>query len=233
MREKIRVVEERLSGAAPAEEEAHAEEEAPSAFEDIEIPEFEAIDVQEAAEPILDDNVLEIFGEFKKGLEKEIADEDAETHYNLGIAYMEMGLADDAIKAFQTAQHDPNYHSQSSTMLGICYMQKGLHKLAVDSFSAALMKANPGEETYWSLKYDLANAHDKNGDIRQALDLFTEVYGWNANFRDVSDRLNALKKKAESAPPQAKPKEEAKETGKDKQPETEPKKDRSSRVSYI
>jgi tetratricopeptide (TPR) repeat protein len=158
----------------------------------------------QAQEPALDDNVMEIFDEFKKGLEQEIEAEDAETHYNLGIAYKEMGLVDDAIKEFQASQHDPDYLSQSATMLGACYMQKGLYALAIESFGTALMKVDQADEASWSLKYDLALAHEQNGDAAQALDLFTEVYGWNADFRDVAEKVNALKTAAEKAQPKGK-----------------------------
>jgi tetratricopeptide (TPR) repeat protein len=202
-----------------------------SVIDELEIPEFDPSDILNAEEPELESGVMEIFDEFKKGLSAEIEAEDSETHYNLGIAYKEMGLVDDSIKEFQTSQNDPNFFVQSSTMLGICYMQKGLYPLAIESFSSALMKADPNEETSWSLKYDLALAFEKNGDAKEAFKIFTDVYGWKADFRDVAERLNELKTKADTssrvqAGPTSESASEASRPPKDK-------KDKKRRVSYI
>ena len=107
-------------------------------YEDFSIDEQEIVEAQEMPEAKLDNDVLEIFQEFKKGLESELEDEDSETHYNLGIAYKEMGLVDDAIKEFQTSGKDKKRFLQSSSMLGVCYMEKGLYSLAIDVLNKTL-----------------------------------------------------------------------------------------------
>ncbi len=153
----------------------------------------ETLEAQEVSEPTLENDVLDIFEEFKKGLEKELGEEDSETHYNLGIAYKEMGLLDDAIREFQLCKNDPKKIIQSDSMLGLCYMSKGMFSLAIESFSSALGKIEVRDESYWGVKYDLAEAHEKNGDIKQALSFYTEIYGWNAKFRKVAEKINSLK----------------------------------------
>lgn len=190
------------------------------AFEDFSITESELVDAQEMPEPALDNDVLEIFQEFKKGLEKELGDEDAETHYNLGIAYKEMGLVDDAIKEFQTAKEDPKRFLQSSTMLGVCYMEKGLASLAIDVLAKALETMKEKDESYWALSYELAEAYEKNQNLTEAVSLYTSIYGWNAKFRDISAKMTLLQSHA--------PKTNG--TGsKDK----EKPKERKDRVSYL
>lgn len=156
-----------------------------------EIP--ETVDLEEIVEPQLDTEVLDIFEEFKKGIEKQVEPEDIETHYNLGIAYKEMGLIDDAIREFQISKSDPRLYVQSSTMLGICYMDKGLYPIAIKAFKDALENLETRDESYWGALYDLAQAYEKNGEIKRAFDLFIEIYGWNSKFRDVGDRLSHLK----------------------------------------
>lgn len=195
-------------------------------FEDLSIAEIEGFAAPENQDIALDSDVMEIFDEFKKGLSKEIEEEDAETHYNLGIAYKEMGLVDDAIKEFQTAQHDPAFFNQANTMLGICHMQKGQYAQAVDSFSAALMKTDPSDDTAWSIKYDMALAYEQKGDVREAYRILSEVHGWNAGFREVASKVGQLKAAlggaAEESPAAA---EATPSTAKDKRS--------GSRVSYI
>jgi len=183
---------------------AHEQEE----FEDFTLTDQDLVEAEEMPEPILDDDVLDIFQEFKKGLEKELGEEDSETHYNLGIAYKEMGLIDDAIKEFQTSRDDPKRFLQSSTMLGVCYMEKGVFSLAVDVLSGALERIDPSDESYWAVKYDLAEAYERDNNPQKALDLYTEVFGWNAGFRNVSDKVSQLKTRVgEGEGRQEKPKE--------------------------
>jgi tetratricopeptide (TPR) repeat protein len=136
---------------------------------------------------------MDIFNEFKKGLEKELEDEDYETHYNLGIAYKEMGLIDDAIREFQASLKDPKRFVHSANMLGVCYLEKGLYPLAIDVLKNAIEKMEDRGESYWAMKYDLANAYDKNDDTKEAFELFMQVYGWNSKFRAVSDKIDHLK----------------------------------------
>lgn len=184
-------------------------------YEEFSITEDEIIEAQQMPEQMLDNDVLEVFKEFKKGLEHELEDEDSETHYNLGIAYKEMGLVDDAIKEFQTARNDAKRFLQSSTMLGICYMEKGLYSLAIDVLSKTLANLSERDDTYWSVTYDLAEAYEKNNNLKEAAERFTAVFGWNAKFRDVAEKVGALK--AQSAPGV----------------EKEKTKERKDRVSYL
>jgi tetratricopeptide (TPR) repeat protein len=177
-------VEEREKVSQPAEE---------TEYEDFSFTDQDLVDAQEMPEPELDSDVLEIFQEFKKGLEGELGDEDSETHYNLGIAYKEMGLIDDAIKEFQTSKNDPKRFMQSSTMLGVCYVEKGLFSLAIDVLTKVMEEVSDKDESYWAIKYDLADAYEKNNNLKEALDLYTEVFGWNARFRSVSEKMSKLK----------------------------------------
>jgi tetratricopeptide (TPR) repeat protein len=185
-------------------------DEAPSTVEKQEESlsgEGEVLEAEEIAEPSLDSDVMDIFNEFKKGLEKELAEEDYETHYNLGIAYKEMGLIDDAIKEFQTSRKDPKRFVHSSNMLGVCYMEKNLFPLAIEVLKDALEKMREGDESFWAMKYELAEASEKNGNLKEALDYFTQVYGWNSKFRSVSDKINQLRASIVDSTDQKKPKE--------------------------
>lgn len=177
-----------LSEVRVGEEKIEVEEE----YKEFVTPGGETVEVGDAGEPALNSNVLEVFREFKKGLEKEVEEADYETHYNLGIAYKELGLIDDAIREFQISIKDTGNFVSSSTVLGICYMEKGLYSLAIDVLSEALNKIEDKGESYWAVKYDLAEAYEKNGNLREALDLYTEVYGWNSKFRAVSDKIDHI-----------------------------------------
>ena len=120
-----------------------------------------------AEEQSLDD----IFEEFKKGVEQQSAKEDADTHYNLGVAYKEMGLLDDAIGEFiMTPENEPKF-VQSRYMLGLCYMEKGEYQNAIGEIRSALDYADSlGFETENRIEmhYDLGLACQCAGDIASA-----------------------------------------------------------------
>lgn len=173
----------------PQEKPAAQEEE----YEDLMLTEQDLDEAQVMPDLALDNDVLEIFQEFKKGLEKELGDEDSETHYNLGIAYKEMGLVDDAIKEFQSSRNDPKRYIQSSTMLGVCYMEKGLYTLAIDVLKKMTLEVTEKDDSYWPVRFELAEAYEKNNNLREALEMYTSVYGWNAKFRGVSEKVSQLR----------------------------------------
>ncbi len=137
--------------------------------------------------------LADIFKEFKKGVDKQLGQEDYDTRYNLGIAYKEMGLIDEAIAEFQLAAKDQGRLLECSSMLGICFLEKGMPKLAIKWFEKGLKAPGRREEEYQGLRYDLATAHEAAGDLDTALGLFTELYGQDANFRDVAAKLRELR----------------------------------------
>jgi tetratricopeptide (TPR) repeat protein len=139
------------------------------------------------------DNALaDIFREFQRGVEKQLGKEDYETRYNLGIAYKEMGLIDEAISEFQLAAKDESRLLECASMLGICFVGKGLPKLAVKWFEKGLAAPGRSEEEYQALRYDLACALEQAGDLERALSIFTDLYGQDAKFRDVAEKVRQL-----------------------------------------
>jgi tetratricopeptide (TPR) repeat protein len=149
--------------------------------------------VEEAATELGDAGLADIFKEFKKGVDKQLGKEDYDTRYNLGIAYKEMGLIDEAIAEFQLAAKDENRTLECSSMLGICFMDKGMPKLAVKWFEKGLKAPDRTAEEYQGLRYDLAMAHEAAGEMDKALHLYTDLYGQDANFRDVAAKLRDLR----------------------------------------
>jgi len=140
-----------------------------------------------------DAGLAEMFQEFKKGVDKQLGKEDYDTRYNLGIAYKEMGLVDEAIAEFQLAAKDENRLLECSSMLGICFMDKGMPKLAVKWFEKGLKAPGRSEEEYQGLRYDLAGAYEAAGEGDRALAIFEDLYGQDANFRDVAHKVRELK----------------------------------------
>ncbi|HUP46565.1 MAG TPA: tetratricopeptide repeat protein [Thermoanaerobaculia bacterium] len=134
----------------------------------------------------------EIFKEFKKGVEQQLDSEDYDTHYNLGIAYKEMGLIDEAIGEFQLASKDPKRAVECASMLGLCFLEKGMPQLAIKWYRKGLEMPEITEDEHVGLLYDLASAYVEVGDTDNAQKSFMDVYGINSTYRDVVNRIKQL-----------------------------------------
>src|SRR5205807_5591872 len=134
----------------------------------------------------------EIFKEFKKGVEQQLDSEDYDTHYNLGIAYMEMGLIDEAIGEFQLASKDPKRAVECASMLGLCFLEKGMPQLAIKWYRKGLELAEITEEEHIGLLYALGSAYMDVGDSANAQKASMQVYSSNPNYRDIVNRIKQL-----------------------------------------
>ncbi len=130
------------------------------------------------------------------------AKDDPETHYNLGVAFREMGLLDESIGEFQKVvkgagrgNFPPNF-LQACSLLAICFMEKKMPAIAIKWYLRALETPGLDEEALMALQYDLGLAYEQAGDSRHALERFTEVYSQNIDFRDVADKIRELQEKS-------------------------------------
>jgi len=159
-----------------------------------------------AAKPVamgIDAGLAELFEEFRAAEEGDEVREDFETHYNMGTAYKEMDLMDEAIQEFQTAASlvkpgdGTSRYLQCCNLLGHCFIQKGMPEAAVLWFKKGLQAPGHSEDEYQALRYELASAYEELGDLKQAREFYTEVYGVDVSYREVAEKLSQLKQKQE------------------------------------
>ncbi|GAC1630409.1 MAG: hypothetical protein NVS9B14_01010 [Candidatus Acidiferrum sp.] len=143
----------------------------------------------------------DVFDEFRAELgEMGGEEEDLETHYNLGIAFREMGLLEEAISEFQKVAKATDkgkafrYAMQCCTLLGLAFMEKGQPSIAAIWYERALHTPGVDAESTLALRYDLGVAQESAGDIEAALKSFSQVYAANIDYRDVADRIASLQK---------------------------------------
>src|SRR5437867_3290731 len=143
----------------------------------------------------------EVFDEFRAELgEMGAEDEDLETHYNLGIAFREMGLLEEAISEFQKVAKASDsgrafrYTMQCCTLLGLAFMEKGQPGIAAIWYERALKTPGNDPESTLALRYDLGVAQESAGEPGAALKSFSQVYAMNIDYRDVAERIAALQK---------------------------------------
>jgi tetratricopeptide (TPR) repeat protein len=133
-----------------------------------------------------------VFSAFKVVVDQQFDQEDTETHYNLGMAYKEMGLFDDAIAEFQAASRSAARAADCLTLQGICHRDKGDLKSAEETFRKGVALEGLSIEEALSLKYELALLLEGVGSTEEALQFYREVRELNAGFREVGSRIAAI-----------------------------------------
>ncbi|HEV2864022.1 MAG TPA: tetratricopeptide repeat protein [Pyrinomonadaceae bacterium] len=150
----------------------------------------------------LDPGLAAIFDEFREEVEdaSDAPDADYETHYNLGLAYREMGLLDQAVEEFQAAaamttpgDGTPRF-LQCCNLLGHCFMEKGMPRPASLWFKRGLGSPGHTDDEYQALRFDLGVAYEQMGEPDRAIEVFSEVYAIDVSYRGVAERLRELEK---------------------------------------
>ncbi|HEX7918929.1 MAG TPA: hypothetical protein VF454_05955, partial [Gemmatimonadales bacterium] len=129
---------------------------------------------------------------FKQGIEKTVAEEDFQTHYDLGVAFKEMGLLDEAIGEFQKALRAPEGKLKSSEALGTAFFEKEQYNVAETILKRAVENIEAGEQEKLGLWYWLGRACEAQQKVADAQNAYHHVTAVNMKFLDTADRVKAL-----------------------------------------
>lgn len=141
----------------------------------------------------------ELLGESQDAADQ--TEEALQTHFDLALAFREMGLLDEAIAEFQKASKDPApprgeaWNLEACVLLGVCFMEKQMPGLAAQWLARALQSPGLDQKTALTLSYDLATAYERSGNYAAALEKFSEIYGVDAGYRDVAEKVRDLQPK--------------------------------------
>jgi len=144
-----------------------------------------------AAGPIHEPAIQDVFREFKKGIEAQIDEGEWSAHYDLAIAYREMGLVEDAAEQLTLVVRGDALRLEALTLLATCKIELGMPAEAVDLLASALEKT-PDAAAAKALRYDLGEAYLAVGDRGQALAAFGLVAEEEADYREVQERIATL-----------------------------------------
>ena len=137
-------------------------------------------------------DVETVFQQFKAGVAEQVSDDDSDTHFDLGIAYKEMGLFPDARREFQVAMVDPRRRCVCWTMIGLIYMQEGQPRDAIEAFQSGLESPEKTPDEAVGLHYELAMACEAAGLTDQARLHYEYVFQREPQYREVGQRLQRL-----------------------------------------
>ena len=134
----------------------------------------------------------EILEQFKRGIEQNLDSEDYESHYDLGIAFKEMGLLDEAIAEFQKALRSPEGRLRTSEALGICFYDKEQFGISETVLRRAVETDDGGDEAKIGLLYWLGRAAEAQGKETDAITSYERALAVDIRFMDLSDRMHRL-----------------------------------------
>ena len=149
----------------------------------------------------VEDGFESIFSDFKKGVTETLDEGDFDTRYDLGIAYREMGLYDDAIAEFRFCLDSPNRRFDSLYLMGLCARDLGRHEVAASHLEQALALPDLPEDRMAGVYFDLSIAEEGVGDLERACGTVRRVLEIDPEFPGAADRLADLET-GESTTPQ-------------------------------
>jgi hypothetical protein len=154
--------------------------------------------VVDVGEPKVKEQVdfAEMLSMFKQGVAANVDETDHESHYDLGVAYKEMGLLDDAISEFQKALRGTEHRGRTYEALGQCFVEKRQYQIALTILSRALSDQHATDDQLVGVLYLLGYASEAMGRYPDALKFYERVFAVDIQFRDIGDRLAAVERRA-------------------------------------
>ena len=164
--------------------------------EDEELPAKDTRMTVEDEEPTGDEeqDFQDMLARFKQGIDENIDEADFQSHYDLGVAFKEMGLLDEAIAELQKALRAPEGKLRTSEMLGICFFEKGAFGVAESILRRGLDLPASGDQERLGVLYWLGRALEQQGKKADARDLYGRVFAVDIRFLDAEQRVKALAK---------------------------------------
>jgi TolA-binding protein len=136
----------------------------------------------------------EMLEKFKAGVARSVDDTDFDSHYDLGIAFWEMGLVDEAITAFQKATRGSGYRVRASEALGECFLEKGQPRVAATILDRMVAEQQLDDDALVGVFYLLGRAAEELDKPDEAASYYQRVMAVNMGFRDAARRLALLAK---------------------------------------
>ncbi|HSY24624.1 MAG TPA: tetratricopeptide repeat protein [Polyangiaceae bacterium] len=146
-------------------------------------------------------DVEEVFAKFKAGVAAQIGEGDAQSHYDLGVAYKEMALLDDAMREFDVAARDPKHECICHSMIGMIQIERGNLNEAINAYQRGLSAKDRTKDQEAALCYELGAAYEAKKLVKQALEYFTRAARLAPSFRDVQERIRRLQKPEQKPQP--------------------------------
>ncbi|MBI5439581.1 MAG: tetratricopeptide repeat protein [Deltaproteobacteria bacterium] len=135
----------------------------------------------------------DIVREFKSGIADKIDTSDYDTHYNLGMAYKEMGLLDDALEEFRIAARSPERSREAYTCMALVYRETERFADARAALRMALAGTANTPEDQVAILFELGVLAEDERDWDGAFQAFTKASTIDPAYRDLPQRLQDVR----------------------------------------
>jgi tetratricopeptide (TPR) repeat protein len=140
-----------------------------------------------------DKDFAEMLAHFRQKVSENIDVEDSASHYDLGVAFMEMGLVDEAIAEFQVALRGGANALATLELLGQCFVDKGQYAVASRVLDRALKLPTAADGDLVGVLYLLGRVDEATGESARAMEFYERVVSVDIRFRDTSARIERLR----------------------------------------
>jgi tetratricopeptide (TPR) repeat protein len=137
-------------------------------------------------------NFEETLAAFKRGIEQNVELDDYHTHYDLGVAFKEMGLLDEAIAEFQKALRAPEGRLRTAEALGTAFFDKGQFAVAENLLRRAVETLAGSDDDKIGLLYWLGRSREAQGKSGDALGAYERAMAVDIRFMDLGERVQRL-----------------------------------------
>ncbi|MDH3206998.1 MAG: tetratricopeptide repeat protein [Gemmatimonadota bacterium] len=134
-----------------------------------------------------------MLSQFKDKVSENLDSGDVRAHYDLGTAYKEMGLLEEAISSFQQALRASAVHLPTYEIMGQTFIEMGQPEAAVRTLERALHVTPGVEDEFVGIYYYLARAFEALDRKDSAVEYYDRVFSLDINFADVTERLRELR----------------------------------------
>jgi len=130
--------------------------------------------------------------QFKRGIDANIDADDFQSHYDLGVAFKEMGLLDEAIAEFQKALRAPEGRLRTSEALGVAFYEKGQYAISEAILRRAVETLGASDDEQIGLIYWLGRAAEAQDKTGAAISSYERVMAVDIGFQDTRSRMKKL-----------------------------------------
>jgi tetratricopeptide (TPR) repeat protein len=143
--------------------------------------------------PAANVTVEDVVHEVQRAAGRRRPQEDPEAHYQLGVAYHEMGLWDDALREFDTAMRAGGRQPRYLLAAGRTLAERKQLDAAAECLLEGLRAPGLEGAEVLALNFELGVLYEKKADAQQALHHFEKVAMQEPGYRDVRARLDRLR----------------------------------------
>jgi tetratricopeptide (TPR) repeat protein len=120
---------------------------------------------------------------------RQITEHEYKVHYELGMAYKNMGMLDEAVEEFQVAINGKECFLDAATLLAASLKEKGFLEPAMECLEHTLADVRCDQEKTVPIRYELGMLYEADGLFEKAVEVFSSIPA----FLDVPMRLERLK----------------------------------------